>query len=371
MKSTTRLLGVAALAVALGLASSATAYQLERSCGNLVKWNRSSVTMRMSSSSFPSGDPIRRPLIQARQAWNNGPVDFQMDFDWGDSFVFHPNFQNEVWVSSSNYWLSGAAAIARSWSICGKLVEGDVIFDRNTAWNYGEALVNNVAYDSTADRSLQGAAIHEFGHILGLKDEDREYNVMGEEYTHVHVNDRQVNFYAGEDATSGAVALYGAVSDNKTDLGVVHWRWDRASGGYSRHRLTKVCDDPDPCEDNWGTYAESGTTNYLFYLAPRDTEIYLELTFENNGKTSRTPLVWYVLSTDDNITAADTWLASRNPTLNPGDVYTTTQALTIPARFAAGQEYYLGAVVDPFDVITEWDESNNATPVGIYLLDLD
>jgi hypothetical protein len=364
MRTAIRNLGIAALLAALGLAAPAAAYKLDRSCGDLIKWKSSSVTMRMSSKSFPSGDPRRRPVIQGREAWNNGPVDFQMNFDWGDSFVFYPNFQNEVWFSSSDYWLHGAPALAKSWHVCGKIIEGDVVFDIDTDWNYGEAMRNNYAYDTSADRTLQTAAIHEFGHILGLGHEDAEYNIMGEDYTHVHTNNRQVNFYAGEDGTSGAIRLYGAVSDNKTDLGVVHWTRNGSYGDYSTHRQTTVNRTLEG--ESYGSYYDH-TTKYWVYYVPAGTPIYLELTFENNGKSSRTPLVWYVISTDDNITAADTWLASRNPTLNRGKVYTTDQALTVPDRFTRGQVYYLGAVVDPLNAITEWDESNNATPVAVYL----
>lgn len=54
-------------------------------------------------------------------------------------------------------------------------------------------------------RPFQTTAIHEFGHAAGLGHENAEYNIMGEDWTHISCNGSTYRSYVGEDANDGLV----------------------------------------------------------------------------------------------------------------------------------------------------------------------
>ena len=318
--------------------------------------------MRMASGTFPAGSVARDVMRAVRDAWNDGPANFNFSLSWGDSSVRTGNFQNEVWATGSEYWLSGHSGVTVYWHVCGSMIEADVLLDLDHSWYVGEAMAGLMAYGGT-NPSLHTVGIHEFGHVLGLHHESGTYNVMGDDSTHIHLNKGQATFYAGEDAANGAVDLYGSVSSNVTDLGVVHWRHVGSSGGYSIHDWTRVLRNSGGSSYGWFENPDG----YRVYAVPAQTEVFLEVSFENNGNASRSPLVWYVVSSNDNITVSDTLLDTRTITVGRNTVYTTDRGLTLPATLTKGSTYFLGAIVDPHDTITEWDEGNNSTPVAIWV----
>jgi len=65
------------------------------------------------------------------------------------------------------------------------------------------------------------------------------------------------------------------------------------------------------------------------------------------------------------ITTVDTFLASNAPTLGRGQVLTTPTTLTVPNSLVSGSNYWLGAIIDRTNAISEKSESNNASYVGI------
>ena len=60
--------------------------------------------------------------------------------------------------------------------------------------------------------AIQTTGAHEFGHGLGLLHVNTEYNIMGNDFEHIHVNGSTATAYTGEDAADATVFLYGARS---------------------------------------------------------------------------------------------------------------------------------------------------------------
>src|SRR3546814_20372158 len=63
---------------------------------------------------------------------------------------------------------------------------------------------------------------------------------MGSDFEHIHVNGATATAYIGEDASDGAVFLYGTRAPAFEDLAVVHWKYSGPSGEYSDHTKTVV-----------------------------------------------------------------------------------------------------------------------------------
>lgn len=86
-----------------------------------------------------------------------------------------------------------------------------------------------------------------------------------------------------------------------------------------------------------------------------------EFTFENNGSNPQEGVVvHYYLSRDRLYGVGDILLAQSTLTLNRGNVLTTQRRVDIPNTMAAG-EYYIIAVIDPRNALTEVYENNNLT----------
>jgi hypothetical protein len=357
---------LAAFALA-GIACQAQAYTTWECLDEDEKWSTTSVTMRYSSVSFPSGS-WRTALDTAIDRVNQNPSPFRFGKSYGDTSIGIDNGQNEAWFSSDQGVLNGAPAITYiQWDcidywIFGKdveIVEADVIFDvgedyttsmtRSSLWPYGGSF-----------RPFQTTAIHELGHALGLAHTNNTYNVMGQDWTHIHVNGTSARSYLGEDAANGAVYLYGTSGSTLEDLGVTHWKYLGTSGEYSTHQKTRVTNSSGGA---LGTFTVNGETGYL---VSRGQSVRLELSYENNGKTQQSSAdVRFYVSTNDTISTADTQIGSTTFNLGRNTVMTTTSTLTIPSNLTSGVTYYLGAAIDADGSLAEMTESNNATYLPI------
>ena len=304
-------------------------------------------------------------LVTALQRWNQNPSNFNFapSFDQSTPPEFETNNgASEVWFTSGNSPLLQKAeggsfpAVAKLyWSNC-EYIEADVVFNVGVSWTSSNAKAQHQSYGSSF-RPLQTTAMHEFGHALGLGHEDDEYNIMGRDWTHIHVNGNTTRSYSGEDANDGAVFLYGLAANDVEDLSVSHWRYDSAVNGYSKHRRTGVFNLNGDLLSAWGG-AEPR------YRVKPGQQVKVEFTFENNGASTHSDiLVSFYISGNSTISTNDALLKNRHMTLSPDDPYTSKTTVTIPS-WASGY-YWLGVVIDRDNSISEVSGANNATYIPI------
>lgn len=347
------------------LAGPATAWEI-RSCGGSNKlWPTPSTTVLTSGISFPIASPEENAIKEAIDSWNDVPTLFDINHVANDFSIGTSNDQNEIWATNSQYWLNGAPATTVARTNCDDMLEADVLYDASFSggWTVSHNKVDTEAWETSADpskpRPIQATGIHELGHVVAFQHEDDEYNILGNAWTHVHVNDNTVTYYVGEDAADGAIDNYGPLFFGE-DLGVVNFKQTGSANGYSNHGFVEVY---SASGNSLSSY--ENTSGDVIYRVNAGDQVLAEFTFENNGLASQRPLVEYVVSFNDWITTSDSFLANRTPTVSRNQVYTPTNLVTLPNWLVPGTVYYLGAIIDPDDLIPEIDEGNNASYVGI------
>ena len=137
-------------------------------------------------------------------------------------------------------------------------------------------------------RTFESTALHEVGHTVGLAHENRYYNIMGTDYTHLHTTgDNSLRSYMGEDAVNGLISLYG--SDTRQDLSVSAWRHVGSSGQYSSHGRTRLLSSSGSVLSS--TKVESSCTRdycEMRHNVALGQQIQYEMTLENSGSHSQT-----------------------------------------------------------------------------------
>ena len=332
--------------------------------GYPVSWDNASMEILTSEISFNT-QSVRNAAEAARDAWNECPSSFEMDMEHHSWFTLPGDGASTMWFTSQSYQLSGALATTFLYAWGGQLSEADVLFDANETWYTGTSKESIRSYGGSAI-GFRTVAVHELGHVLGLDHEDDTYNVMGDAERHLSTNGSKAHAYVGEDASRGAIAIYGEASGAKEDVGVVHWRRVGRAGGYSLHGRTAVFREDGSTSSFTDT--ASNPNGEPGWEVSRGEIVDVEFSFENNGPSSQRPQVDFVLSLNDTATNLDTVLHSQRITMNPNTVYTRLQSLRIPSSLQVGNVYYLGAVVDPDDRLDEYRESNNATYTAIKIV---
>lgn len=347
----------------------AQAYTFNECNGSPQKWGSSPVAIRSHSTGFPAGSPWLASLQSAVDAWNLNPSNVRLALSATNGPVFPGNFTSEVYFSSDDGMLDGASALAFVHTNClsGGIYEVDIVVDSRRAWTTSTSKSTQNNYGG-ASRFLTTTLGHELGHALGLAHTNDTYNVMGQS-KHVHTNGGHARFYSGEDAAHGLVALYGVRSSGQ-DLGVVHWRRTGTDGEYSAHGRTRVFSGADGTELTGITLGREP-----YYTVRVGQLVYVEFTFENNGVSRQTSSdVEFVLSTNDTISTGDAHLANRTLDLGRNTVTTTSTLVRIPSGLSLTAEcpestyqgcHWLGAIIDADGSLTEVNETNNATYVGI------
>lgn len=347
---------LAGLGAALLLPNMGEAYSLRRVNGQVTKWNSNSIDVGAARVSFPQGNPYTDRLNSVFSKLNDNPSDFRLNLSFENN-VRRGNRENETWFTDS----LGPPAQALTWYTTGnnpRVVEVDVRFDNRVNW--GATFLKRMywMYGGSA-RPFGTTAMHEFGHFYSLLHEPDEYNVLGQDWDHIHANSNRVEAYLGEDASDGLMSLYGTHSSNPQDVGVVHWRHTGSSGGYSTHGRTRIFDTSGNLLTRNSRHGEP------MYLVNNGQTIRAEFTIENNGASGQTVDVGYFLSTNDTITPMDRRLGGTQITVTPDDVWTREFTISLPNDLDPNTNYWVGLIVDETNNVNEFDGSNNATYIGI------
>jgi len=341
---------LAAAGVAVTAVSSANAYT------TIGKWkNTSTITMRASATSFPSGSAFRTSLTTSVSRFNQNPSQIRMSQSFGDTSVGFMNGQSEVWFTDDDEY----PAVCYPWYDIfdwERIVEADVLFYTGEGWTTSMSKSALWTYGG-ASRPFQASVLHEYGHAAGLGHENDEYTVMGSSFRHLHLNGSTCRSYLGEDACDGLVYLYGRKSGATVeDVSVVHWKYLGEDGEYATHQLCKMFNTSGT---ELGSNAFDGQRRYN---VTRSQSVRPEFSYENNGETSKTVRVGYYISTNSTISTSDTLIATRSITVNRNDVWTDSGAtVVIPSNLTVGSTYYLGVIIDDNAAVSEIDESNNAS----------
>jgi CARDB len=231
-----------------------------------------------------------------------------------------------------------------------------------------------------SNENLISTIMHEIGHGAGLDHEGDVMNLMGGDNL-VVANGNVVAPYIGEDTAGGLISLFGQSPAVRQDVSLSHWRWggkksDGGGGFYSTHFRTRMFNTANMELAKVCPYVKPNPNGSLIAACPepvyrvnKGQTVNLELSYENSGSTpSLAVKVNYYLSADNIINTADTLLNSATLTFLRNNAPSTfNHAVIIPNTVAIvkGRNYWLGAIVDPTNIIAEQFEGNNATYVGI------
>lgn len=378
-----KLLTPGLVGLVLFYSSAAVGYVHYHCGGQNLKFASNTKTLRASTVSFPSGGVWRGGLEDAIDRFNENPSKFNYSLtsDTGGG-VGRGNGQSELWFTTDEevldcdddgtgcsparayfYWecyrwrertFPGGWS---SWETVARVTEVDIVFNFDLDWTVSEDTSRLMKYDGS-ERSIQATALHEMGHGAILLHEDDEYNVMGKDFEHLHVNKARARAYVGEDVADGLVHLYGKLQ--KEDLGVVHWRYEGASGGYSDHKKTSIT------SSSGSTLSSVTVDGEKTYKVNAGDTVRIQFTYENNGANTQSGVkVGFYVSTNNLITTRDDRLGGTTMTLGRNSVYTTEHSVSLPSTLTSGEYYWIGAIIDEEDNVSEEVEWNNATRLPI------
>jgi hypothetical protein len=341
-----RLIPFAAIIIFLLAGSAVDAYNTHG------RWSGDSATMRASAVGFPAGNAYRTALGTVASRFNKNPSEFRFTQRYDDASVSFENGQSEVWFSDDSDY--NPAYTFWWYDIWGHVVEADVVFYNGEDYTTSMSKTSLWSYGGT-HRPFQTTALHEYGHAAGLDHEADEYNLMGEDWTHISCNGATARSYVGEDASDGLVSLYthrdGVAIEN---VGVTLFRRTGHSGEYSSH---------GPCKMTNSQGTELAYTTYSGqrrYAVDKGQRVRVWFTYENSGETAQTVNVGYYISPNATISTADTLIDTRRFGMRRNNVDTRYFTLTILGDLISGTTYYLGAIVDYDNALAEIDEYNAA-----------
>lgn len=313
--------------------SSAHAYSYRTCSGNKIKWNSGWTNMYISTTSFPAGSVWDSRLQNAMWHWNNvkgAGFNFYVGRDT-DGTHNSSNGRNEVYFTGLAggtlavtlkryhcYWFFG-------WRY--GIDETDIGFNSSLSWTPWTLNPNNLG----SPYNLEGIALHELGHALGLNHENRWMATLNSYYPtsgplgyyqewDPHADDRQGVRFLYPDGTT------------ETDIaGSVFRRTGSGSSGLVTSPIT----------------------------ATRGSYVTIQWTFGNQSTSTRSFNTGFYLSTNSYISIYDRLLGTNYGAWgSPGYTGTFSRTLYIPTSVTPGT-YYLGYLVDNNFAIAEAVESNN------------
>ncbi len=338
------------------------AYQLLKDCNNTnEKWATSGFTFNANPTGFDGAfAKWRTSFATALTRFNDTParLNVRVRLD-NETNVAIGNGESEIW------WGPGTSAVAyNTTSPCGRIIEGDIVFHNNIPnGGYGDNMSQKTDFRGYGleKRTFETTALHEVGHTVGLAHENRYYNIMGTDYTHLHTTgENSLRSYMGEDAVNGLISLYG--SDTRQDLSVSAWRLVGASGQYSSHGRNRLLAS-NGAELSATKVESSCTRDYCEerHNVALGQQIQYEMTLENNGSHSQTVQLGYYISTNASITNQDTLIGTDTVTVSRNTPDTVIKNVTIPANLQPNTNYYLGVIIDNGGAVNEWTEANNSS----------
>ncbi|TQV89435.1 PKD domain-containing protein [Aliikangiella coralliicola] len=327
------------------------------------KWPGSGFTFNANPTGFDGQYAFwRTSFATALSRFNATPVNFNVSVRLdNDTSVGVGNGESEIWWDDTGNSATGYNIT----NPCGVTVEGDIVFHNTVSYDDSMDQKTNFWNYGGNGRTFETTALHEVGHTVGLAHENRYYNIMGTDYTHVHTTgENALRSYLGEDTVNGLIALYGG--SNKEDLSVAAWRFIGASGAYSSHGRTRLFNSSGSVlTSNKAVSSCNNTQCEMRYDVGLGQQIQYEMTLENNGRNSQTVTLGYYISTNASITNTDTLIGTDTVTVTRNTPDTVKKNVTIPSNLNPNTNYYLGVIIDNNDSVSEWTEENNTSYIHI------
>ncbi len=348
----------------LGVSSIQAANFLYNCGGRPVGYASASLSFSASSAGFPAGQIWDQALRVAISRVNENPSRFRItSLSNNDDSVAIGNGQSEIWWSSNPDESNPAVAYTRyqcnTSTGVGSLIESDILFYNKQP--YGQTMTATDLWGYGGGfRPFQTTAIHELGHAMGLAHSNSEYNIMGTDWLVLTTNGGVARSYLGTDANYGLLRIYGTSPNSIQDLSLSHWKYLGPDGAYSDHERTRMF---NASGSELSSTLVSGEKKYSIN---KGETVGVQLTAENNGQVSQSARVGYYISTDNTITTSDRLLTTESRNIGLNDPLTYIKNLVIPTDLASG-DYWLGAIIDDNNLISEIVEANNATRIPVSL----
>lgn len=315
----------------------ASAYSWKTCGGGKQTWSGSRANMYISTTSFPPGSSWDTRLQNSMWYWNNVKASGFNFYVGRDTDGTHRlgNGKNEIYMEGNN----GALAVTYSRYRCywffgwrRGIKETDIGYNVNYSWSTGTYSYSN---PTGSPYSFQGVSLHELGHSLGLKHENRWQTTMNSFYPNGGPLGWAKQWDPYADDRQGSRYLY---PDSTSEIDVAGSPLRRTGSGVS-----------NLVSSSWSATRGSWTT--------------LQFTFSNLSNSQRNFNIGFYLSTNSYISRWDT-LLGRNWGAwgTAGFTGTFSRTLYIPTWISPGT-YYLGFLLDDPAALAEANETNNNQPM--------
>ncbi|RYZ85351.1 MAG: matrixin family metalloprotease, partial [Proteobacteria bacterium] len=344
--------------------------------GNIIKQPTNILVFCGSTVAFPSGGTYRNSYVDAMSRWNavqNVQISLAAP---GCSFAssITDNLSSTWFTSSMPSGSETATATSRpQWSetTC-RYTTNDIVFNNAYTWNSSEDM-RHIPFNNDSDLPFYSVALHEMGHALGLKHEERGWNIMGIDQSFVTYAGSTTDYRPGENATAGAVGSYGE-SGTASDVGVSIWRYDAAATGssmYSNHKEGSIRNPSTSAATSSNANTIIPGPNRRFILN-RGNTYRIELTFETIGPSTPSWIsIDGYLSSDFYFGSGDSFLGGwtiASPTRDwPTETYVD---ITVPSTAATGTAYIgfnIGCTIVG-SICTDTNYWNNSTYYAVTIL---